>query len=126
MLPLASARIAHSTVATLAVSPTTDVRALDGQPIPTEYTLHANYPNPFNPSTVIRYAVPQAGEVRLEIYNVAGQRVRTLVSTVQQPGHYEAVWDARNESGTTVASGIYVYRLASGTFAQTRKMLLLK
>ena len=121
-----SAGSVTSNSVTLTVTPTTDVREMSGQPIPTAYALHANYPNPFNPSTVIRYAIPQTGQVRLEIYNAAGQRVRTLVDAAQAPGHYEATWDGRNEAGYTVASGIYVYRLAAQGFSQTRKMVLVK
>jgi hypothetical protein len=121
-----SAGSVTSSTVTLTVTPTTEVREMSGLPIPTEYALETNYPNPFNPSTVIRYAIPQAGQVRLEIYNAAGQRVRMLVDAAQAPGRYEATWDGRNEAGYTVASGIYVYRLAAQGFSQTRKMVLVK
>jgi hypothetical protein len=99
--------------------------------LPKVYELNQNYPNPFNPSTTIRYALPFNSEVFLEIYNVLGQRVRVLVSDNQVPGYYEARWDGRNDFSSTVASGIYVYRMVARgsngeSFIQTRKMLFVR
>ncbi len=97
----------------------------------TKTTLAQNYPNPFNPTTTIRYSLAERTHVKLHIYNVAGQRVRTLVDGIQAPesgsgGVFEVVWRGRNDGGTPVASGVYFYRLVAGEFTETRKMLLLK
>lgn len=89
--------------------------------VPMEFKLYQNYPNPFNPNTVIRYSVKENTAVKLAIFNSIGQEVSVLVSEPQQPGTYEADWDA---SGSP--SGIYYYRLTAGNFIQTNKMILMK
>ena len=94
---------------------------------PEAFALANNYPNPFNPATTIKYALPEASNVTLEIYNVVGQVVRTLVADHQNAGRYVVQWDATNESGNSLSSGIYFYRLqAGGEFLEVKKMLLLK
>ena len=93
---------------------------------PSEYVLYPNYPNPFNPSTQIEYQVPRAGFVRLTVYNLYGQRVQTLVATEQAAGRYIARWDGTSQQGVSVASGVYFYRLESGNYTQSRKMILIK
>jgi len=90
-------------------------------PIPTVYGLAQNHPNPFNPITEINYALPKDSRVRLEIYNILGQKVTTLVDQTQRAGYKSARWDAES-----LSSGIYFYRLQAGDFVQTRKMVLLK
>jgi len=87
--------------------------------------LLGNYPNPFNPSTSIRFALPQQGEVRIEIYNALGQQVRRLAGAFAA-GEHELTWDGRDEAGASVSSGVYFYRLESGATRQVRRMLLLK
>lgn len=95
--------------------------------LPREFLLQQNYPNPFNPTTSIRYELAQAGEVSLTVYNMLGQRVRTLIGNrFQQTGRYTVSWDGKNDGGIQVASGIYLYRLAVGNYVRTRKMLLIK
>jgi hypothetical protein len=101
--------------------------------VPAEFSLSANYPNPFNPTTVIHYTVgsPQSAVRRpvyttLKIYNVLGQLVRTLVNEPQKAGTYEVIWGGRDEGGNEVASGIYFYRLETSGFSQAKKMLLLR
>jgi len=89
--------------------------------IPKVFSLEQNYPNPFNPVTKIEYSLPVVGEVSLIIYNLLGEEVAGLVNEVQQAGFHHVTWDANKMS-----SGIYFYRLQSGDFVQTRKMLLLK
>ncbi|MBN1352070.1 T9SS type A sorting domain-containing protein [candidate division KSB1 bacterium] len=93
--------------------------------IPTAFRLLQNYPNPFNPATVIRYELPEAGSVTLEIYNHLGQRIRTLVQREQPAGIHHCTWDGKNESGKTVPSGVYFYRLQSKVFSATKKMLFM-
>ncbi len=98
----------------------------EGEAGPTAYSLQQNYPNPFNPATTIEYAVPAAGHVMLEVYNILGQRVATLVNDVQDAGFYQVLWDGRDENHNTVATGLYVYRVTAGAFSSVKKMLLLK
>ena len=94
---------------------------------PEAFALANNYPNPFNPATTIKYALPQAADVELTVYNVVGQSVRTLVAEHQSAGRYVVEWDATNGSGHSLSSGMYFYRLeAGGEFLETKKMLLLK
>jgi hypothetical protein len=94
---------------------------------PEAYALGNNYPNPFNPATTIKYALPEAGFVKLEVYNVVGQVVRTLVSEQQNAGRYAVQWNASDDSGYSLSSGIYFYRLQAGSsFLKVNKMLLLK
>ena len=97
------------------------------QTLPTAFALADNFPNPFNPTTTIQYALPQAADVELTVYNVVGQPVRTLVAEYQSAGRYAVEWDATNDSGHSLSSGLYFYRLqAGGEFLKVKKMLLLK
>jgi len=89
--------------------------------VPENYNLSQNYPNPFNPSTMIRYSVTNSELVRIKVYDILGREVTSLVNEIKQPGTYEVQFDA---SG--LASGIYLYRIESGSFIQTKKMILLK
>jgi hypothetical protein len=93
---------------------------------PRAFALHPNTPNPFNPSTVIRYELPQQAAVRLEVFDALGQRVRVLVDAVQSVGVHGVAWDGRNASGQVVGNGVYFYRMRAGEFHQMRRMLLLK
>ena len=94
---------------------------------PTAFSLADNFPNPFNPATTIQYALPQAADVELTVYNVIGQPVRTLVAEHQSAGRYAVEWDATNDSGHSLSSGMYFYRLQAGEeFREVKKMLLLK
>jgi hypothetical protein len=94
--------------------------------VPQTFALQPNYPNPFNPNTVIRYQLPAAAAVRLEVYDVLGQKVRTLAQGDTEPGFHRVMWDGRDEGGRAVAGGVYFYRLQAGEFTQVRKLLLLK
>ena len=95
-------------------------------PVPTEFALHNNYPNPFNPTTTINYDLPQDGSVRLIIYDVMGREVTRLVNGFTPAGYHSVRWDARNKMGENVSAGVYFYHLQSGTFVKTQKMVLLK
>jgi hypothetical protein len=94
--------------------------------LPTEFGLEQNMPNPFNPSTQISFALPSAAQVNLTVFNVLGQQVRTLVDDYMPAGYQTVTWDGTDNTGVTVASGVYFYRIAAGEFAATKKMLLLK
>ncbi len=94
---------------------------------PTSYQLDQNYPNPFNPSTTIGYQLPDDNtHVRLVVYNITGQIVKTLFDGTQNAGSYKLVWDGTNSGGAHVSSGIYFYRIAAGKFVQVKKTILLK
>ena len=94
---------------------------------PEAFSLADNFPNPFNPATTIQYALPQAADVELTVYNVVGQPVRTLVADHQSAGRYAVEWDATNDSGHSLSSGMYFYHLqAGGEFRGVKKMLLIK
>jgi len=94
--------------------------------LPAQFSLSANYPNPFNPETRINYSISKACPVKLEVFNVLGQKIKTLVDENQSVGNKEVVWDGRNDAGEQVASGVYLYRLQAKDFVQTKKMVLMK
>jgi arylsulfatase A-like enzyme len=104
----------------------TDVSAAQAD-LPNMFSLQANYPNPFNPSTTIIYDLPEKAEVTIEIFDIRGRHVRTLISQTQQPGRQTVVWDGRDEQGREIASGLYIYRLRAGaSIIESHKMLLLR
>jgi len=100
--------------------------ALDGIGLPDVFALHNNYPNPFNPVTNITYDIPEVAEVRLDIYNVAGQKVRTLTQGLHEPGRYRIQWNATNDFGQQLSSGMYIYRIVAGDFVSVKKLILMK
>jgi hypothetical protein len=89
--------------------------------LPTIYSLEPNYPNPFNPTTVIKYSIPEASEVTLSVYDILGREVATLVNEKKEPGYYQVTFNAEN-----LASGIYIYRLVTKNYTKSQKMLLVK
>ncbi len=93
---------------------------------PKAFRLLQNYPNPFNPITVIAYELPKVGHVTLEVINVIGQKVKTLVDKHQGIGSYSINWNSTNYNGDSVANGIYFYRIKAGDFIMTKKMLLIR
>jgi len=111
---------------------------LPAEPIPTEMKLYQNYPNPFNPETKIRFSIVSTQHTTLTVYDLLGRKVVVLVDEVKQPGRYEVAFSAGGGSGSAgggvaavrggkgLASGVYIYRLTSGGYVETRKMLLLK
>ncbi|UCB52968.1 MAG: T9SS type A sorting domain-containing protein [Candidatus Zixiibacteriota bacterium] len=90
------------------------------------YQLSQNYPNPFNPTTSIEFVLPKSGEVRVDVFNILGQRVRALVYRDFTTGRHLTTWDGRDDSSEEVASGVYFYRLKSPDFVETRRMLLMR
>jgi len=94
--------------------------------IVTEYNLAQNYPNPFNPSTLIEYRILEPGNVSLKIFDVLGREVITLVNQEQGNGIYRVEWNGDNDFGVKVSSGIYFYRIESGSFVETKKMMMIR
>lgn len=94
--------------------------------MPNQFQLYNNYPNPFNPSTKIAYDLPSPVQVKVDVINILGRHVATLVDESQPAGHYEVIWNGRDNNGSDVSSGIYLYRLTAGDFASSKKMILQK
>jgi hypothetical protein len=94
--------------------------------VPTVYNLSQNYPNPFNPTTNLEFALPQSGQVRIDVYDVTGTHVRTLINENMSAGNFRISWNGENTSGSKVASGMYLYRMVAGDYVMTKKMLMLK
>ena len=94
--------------------------------LPGSYTLDQNYPNPFNPSTTIRFTLPRRSKVRLELFNILGQKVIDLVDAELPAGNHRVIWMGRSSAGKRVASGVYLYRLTTDDYTASRKMILLK
>ena len=94
--------------------------------LPDEFSLQQNFPNPFNPNTTIRYTLPKQTKVSLDIYNIRGELVNTLISKSQEAGYYQLIWNGTNEHGKTVSAGMYLYRISTSAFTATKKMVLLK
>ncbi len=102
------------------------VEDIDHPSLPTELTLQQNFPNPFNPTTRIEFALPRASFVTLDVYNIIGRQIRTLVNQRLTAGYKAVTWNGRDNSGNQVSSGMYLYRLRTDFGIETRKMLLLK
>jgi flagellar hook assembly protein FlgD len=94
--------------------------------IPAKTNLLGNHPNPFNPTTEISFALSEAGQVILEVYNLRGQKVKTLVNDNLKEGYHTTVWNGKDEDGKQVSSGVYFYKMKSESYLQTRKMILMK
>ena len=94
--------------------------------IPGEFTLYNNYPNPFNPTTVLDYDIPENTFVNITIYDMMGRKVKTLVNANQSAGFKSVVLDATNFVGQPVAAGVYIYTIVAGDFRQTKKMAFIK
>jgi hypothetical protein len=94
--------------------------------IPSDFALGNCYPNPFNPTTTIQFSLSNASDVSLEVFNVGGQKVATLVNSRLEAGNHSVTWDSRNTDGEPLASGIYLYRLKADSSVETKKMMLLK
>ncbi len=105
-------------------SSTTDVVETDG--LPTKFLLSQNYPNPFNPSTNIEFSLPNEGYAELSIFDMTGQKIATLLNEHMQAGNYKVQWDGSTELGNKISSGMYLYRLRTGDFVSSKKMILLK
>ena len=95
-------------------------------PVPLVFALRDNYPNPFNPTTTIEYALPTTEFVKVDIVNVLGQVVRTLVSEERVAGFHKVIWDGRNTVGSQVSSGVYIYRIKAGSYSAVKRLTLIK
>ncbi|GAB4369680.1 MAG: hypothetical protein Kow0042_11540 [Calditrichia bacterium] len=111
----------HLTVDSIALN----LSGLQSQ-IPAHFTLEQNWPNPFNPATTISYSIPRAAKVELAIFNILGQRVKTLVNARQDPAFYKVQWDGTNDLGIPVSSGVYIYKLRAGNQIAIKKLILLR
>lgn len=106
-------------------TPTTSVEIID-ETIPKKYELNQNYPNPFNPMTSISFSIASKEHVILSIYDIGGNLITTLVDKDMQPGTYRVQWNCTNGNGVKVTTGVYIYKLESGSFTQSKKMILMK
>ncbi len=107
--------------------PETGVREIgERETVPEKFVLMQNYPNPFNPITNIEFSIPKPTQVKVEIYNILGEKIVTLVDEKLSAGYKIVEWDGKDDQGNEVSTGIYFYRLKAGEFTQTRKMVLLK
>ena len=97
-----------------------------GANTPKVFSLGQNFPNPFNPTTMIAYNLPTAADVKLEVYNVLGAKIATLVDLKQTAGSYKVNWNAMDDFGRPVSAGIYFYRIEAGNYSKTMKLLLVK
>jgi hypothetical protein len=108
------------------ISVTATVTGVEDTGIPIDPSLVRNYPNPFNPGTIIHYGVAERSQVNVEIYTILGQKVRTLVNDVQESGRYAATWDGRDDAGQALTSGTFICRVTSATGTGSVKMLLVR
>lgn len=99
---------------------------VDRTSMPAEFNLHANYPNPFNPSTTISFDLKTASDVELMVYDMRGRLIKSLQSGRMEAGSYRVEWDGRDMNDLPVSSGVYLYRLTAGDKVFSRKMMLLK
>ncbi|MEM6645237.1 MAG: FlgD immunoglobulin-like domain containing protein [Bacteroidota bacterium] len=103
-----------------------DLADAEVRQVPTDFALDQNYPNPFNPTTLISYSLPQASAVTLQVFDINGRLVQTLVNGSQEAGRYKVEWNGRNMSGAQVASGLYIYRVQADNFSAVKRMMLVK
>lgn len=110
----------------VSLSRVTTSAAVSPQSAPLQFSLEQNFPNPFNPSTVISFTLPQAGRVRLEVLNLLGEPVATLIDEEREAGTHQVTWNGTNQEGNTVPSGVYFYKLHQGTNTLTRRMVFVR
>jgi hypothetical protein len=94
--------------------------------LPENFVLYQNYPNPFNPSTKIEFSLSERAQVKLEIYDITGRRVKKLLDEALPSGFWSVVWEGEDDSGVEVASGVYFYRLKTFQYTQTKKMVMIR
>jgi hypothetical protein len=116
-----NSKYVYTQLASITGSTTTATAVKDENLVPRQIELAQNYPNPFNPTTTLQFAVTKSGHVSLDVFNILGQRVATLVNEVLSAGSYHVNFD-----GSALSSGVYLYRLTAGDVVQTKKMVLMK
>jgi hypothetical protein len=125
-----TSQIILSVTTNKAVIPKLQTATAPASAYPTTYRLEQNYPNPFNGSTIIRYDIPDIREketkTAIQIFNILGQRVKTLINAPHDPGPHQVVWDGTNDNGERVSTGVYFYRLITKNFLTTKKMIYVK
>lgn len=102
------------------------LNTVDEKMIPQSFSLHQNFPNPFNPLTTIKYEIPERSAVTILVYNILGKVIKQLENSVLEAGLYDTRWDGTDEMGKIVSAGVYVYRIQAGSYTQTKKMIYLK
>ncbi len=115
-----------SDTVTVTIDPYVSVDDETEATLPNQFTLEQNYPNPFNPVTTIEYSVPSRSNVTIEIFDILGRKIKTLVDESRAAGEYQITWDGNNTNGQKVSTGIYFYRFQANDHVATRKMILLK
>ncbi|MCP4705370.1 MAG: T9SS type A sorting domain-containing protein [candidate division Zixibacteria bacterium] len=110
----------------MALKKSTDITHQISDELPNDFTLNQNFPNPFNPSTVIQFSLPRLSKVEIEVYNILGQTVRNLVNEEKPAGQYQVIWNGLDNSGKAVSSGMYFYKINTDSFSSSKKMILLK
>ncbi|UCE25117.1 MAG: C10 family peptidase [Candidatus Zixiibacteriota bacterium] len=120
-LDLVTANTSSQDISILLNESATDIIQTSADELPRNFALYQNYPNPFNPATEIAFALPRAAQVRLDVFNVMGQRVTTLIDERRAAGYHSVIWNA-----VSSASGMYFFRIEAGDFSESRKMLLVK
>jgi len=103
-----------------------ELSAQDEAILPITFAMHQNYPNPFNPVTSVRYDIPITSQVDISIYSLLGQKVKTLTSSIHQPGFYSTQWNGTNDMGSSVSSGVYICKINAGPYTSINKMILMK
>jgi len=105
-----------------------DVKEIQGsdESKPSQFSLSQNYPNPFNPITNFQFTLPKPAHVKIDVFNIVGQKVKTLMDQDMKPGVYQVDWDGKDESGNSVSTGVYFYKVQAGDFSDMKKMVLLK
>jgi len=99
---------------------------INGIGVPKRFSLHNNFPNPFNPVTTLRYDLPENSLVIITVYDMLGRQVKTLVNQAQDAGYRSVIWDSTNNYGKPISAGIYLYQIQAGEYISTKKMVLLK
>lgn len=108
------------------LTPMAETGSLLAVTAPKAFSLYQNFPNPFNPETLIRYDIAESVQVSLQVYNVLGQLVRTLVNEQQAAGRYSITWNGLDQAGVAVSSGVYFYQIQAGSYEQGKRLVLLK
>ncbi|NIT62103.1 MAG: T9SS type A sorting domain-containing protein [Aliifodinibius sp.] len=128
-IPILSMTIPAYTALVYANTPDSNLVSLEENisiNLPISFALKQNYPNPFNPATTIEFQIPKTERVRLSIFNILGQKIRTLTEANYVQGVHHVIWDGRNDRGAAVSSGIYIIQMKAGKFIKHRRMLLLR